>query len=193
MSTRDDILAAARDAFEEGGEAGLSVRDIAGRVGVTPMAIYRHFENKQAIVDALVAEATLDWRKRVAAIPACAPEVWLEKIGEAFLNFALIEPRRFEAAFFTVSSSALRYPDDFIAGGSPAVTLQMELLAELGPHRGARGRGWAVERMITLAALAQGLISLYRAGRIVGDEKAFRALYTRATKTWIQSLRIDAP
>jgi AcrR family transcriptional regulator len=179
MSTRDDILAAARDAFEAGGEAGLSVRDIAGRVGVTPMAIYRHFENKQAIIDALVAEATFDWRKRVAAIPACAPEAWLEKIGDAFLDFALSEPRRFEAAFFTISSSALRYPDDFIA-------------AELGPLRGARGRAWAIDRMITLAALAQGLISLYRAGRIAGDEKAFRALYRRATKTWLQSLRTDA-
>lgn len=186
MGTRDEILSAAWDAFTEGGEAALSVRDIAARVGLTPMALYRHLENKQALVDALVAEATQKWRARVAAIRPCAPREWLLKIGDAFLDFALNEPRTFEAAFLTASSSALRYPDDFVAGGSPAVTLQMQLLSELGPP--GRRASKAVEPMIILAGLAQGLISLYRAGRIAGDEKAFSALYRRAIRTLVNSL-----
>lgn len=191
MTTRSDILAAAAAAFDEGGEAGLSLRDIAARVGVTPMAIYRHYENKQALVDALVAEATDEWRARVAAIRPRAPFEWLMKIGEAFLDFALGEPRKFEAAFLTASSSALRYPDDFAAGGSPAVTLQMQLLEALsaGSPRGSKHS--PLEMVIILAGLAQGLISLYRAGRIAGTENTFRLLYRRALTATVRGFGLE--
>lgn len=189
MTTRNQILAAARDAFEAGGEANLSLRDVASRVGLTPMAIYRHFENKQALVDALVAAATNDWRRRVAAIRPCEPQKWLLKIAEEFLDFALCEPRKFEAAFLVTSSKALKYPDDFAAGGSPAVTLQMQLLTNLAVPDRRRTDKAAIEMMVILAGLAQGLISLYRAGRIAGDEKAFRSLYRRAISRCVRSFR----
>lgn len=189
MATRNDILAAAQEAFEEGGEVALSLRDVASRVGLTPMAIYRHFENKQALIDALVAAATQEWRQRVAAIRPCEPQKWLLKIGDAYLDFALREPRKFEAAFLIASSKALKYPDDFVAGGSPAVTLQMQLLNEFTvPHR-RRTDETVIEMMVILAGLAQGLISLYRAGRIAGDERAFRSLYRRAFARCVQSFR----
>lgn len=186
MEMRDAILAAAGRAFGEGGAAGFSLRDIASRVGVTPMAIYRHFNDKQALIDALVDEATEEWRSRVAAIKPCAPLNWLLKIGESFLEFALSEPRKFEAAFLTPSTRALRYPDDFVAGGSPAVTLQMRLVEALAAESRAGTKQSAIELVIVLAALAHGLISLYRAGRIAGGEKAFRALYRRALLTTVQ-------
>jgi AcrR family transcriptional regulator len=181
MSTRADILEAARAAFEEGGEAALSIRDVAARVGVTPMAIYRHYENKQALLDALVVEAIEEWRRRVAAIPACAPLDWLRKISDAYLDFALRQPRKYEAAFLTLSPTALRYPDDFLAGGSSAVSLQLKLLTDI---RGSKGKASAPlsDVLVVLAGLSQGLISLYRAGRIAGGERKFRALYKRAVE-----------
>ncbi|MES1202404.1 MAG: TetR/AcrR family transcriptional regulator [Pseudomonadota bacterium] len=184
MSTRTDILAAARAAFEEGGEAGLSVRDVAARVGLTPMAIYRHFENKQALLDALVVEAIGEWRRRVADIPACAPIDWLRKIGAAYLEFALREPRKFEAAFLVSSATALRYPDDFLAGGSPAVVLQLNLIREIAP---VDSQSTLSDILVIYAGLSQGLISLYRAGRIAGGERKFRALYGRALETCVRS------
>lgn len=187
MATRDDILDAARAAFEEGGEANLSVRDVAARVGLTPMAIYRHFENKQALLDALVVEAIEDWRRRVAAIPACAPLDWLRKIGDAYLEFALREPRKYEAAFLTASPTALRYPDDFLAGGSSAVSLQIKLLKDITASRGATPAALS-DMIVIIAAQSQGLVTLYRAGRIAGGEKKFRALYRRATESCVRSI-----
>ena len=60
------------------------MRHIAGKVGVTPMAIYRHYPSKQALIDALVLDALAEWSARVAAIPAVAPLEWLaKKIGRA--------------------------------------------------------------------------------------------------------------
>lgn len=174
---------AARTAFEEGGEAGFSIRDVAARAGLTPMAIYRHFENKQALLDALVMEAIGEWRSQVVNIPASAPLDWLQNIGDAYLDFALRTPRKFEAAFMVSSPAALRYPDDFLAGGSPAVSLQIELIRKL---TGANANSVS-DMLVIIAGLSQGLIGLYRSGRIAGGETKFRALYRRALETCIRS------
>ena len=191
MGTRDDILTAGLAAFEEHGEAGLSLRDVASRVGVTPMALYRHYKDRQALLDAIVARATQEWRARVARIRPCAPNDWLLKIGEAFLAYSFEKPRLFEAAFLTASTHALRYPDDFAAGGSPAVTLQMKLIEQMTQGNRIKPAIAPIEMIIILAGLAQGLISLYRAGRIAGDEKSFRLLYRRALKNCVRSFELE--
>lgn len=48
------ILSTARDLFYEVGFHGTTVRDIAGRVGVTVPALYYHHANKEAILAALL-------------------------------------------------------------------------------------------------------------------------------------------
>lgn len=191
MGTRDEILTAGLAAFEEHGEAGLSLRDVASRVGVTPMAVYRHYKDRQALLDAIVAQATQEWRARVARIRPSAPNDWLLKIGEAFLAYSFERPRMFEAAFLTASANALRYPDDFAAGGSPAVTLQMKLIEQMAQRNRIKPPIAPIEMMIILAGLAQGLISLYRAQRIAGDEKSFRLLYRRALKNCVRSFELE--
>jgi AcrR family transcriptional regulator len=166
------------------------MRGIAKEVGITPMAIYRHYESKQALVDALVLDALGEWSRRVAAIPRAPPLEWLRKLGEAHLEFALRRPRRYEAAFLIRSRKARRYPNDFIAGRSPAGALQMELIAEL-MAQGVLKAGSPIEIMIANAALSQGLITLYRAGRIAGGEAEFRDLYLRATERGMASFFVE--
>jgi AcrR family transcriptional regulator len=187
MNTAERILNTARTMFGRGGLSALSMRDIAKKVGITPMAIYRHYENKQALVDALVLDGLDEWSRRVAAIPPSEPLEWLRTINEAYLEFALRKPRRYEAAFLMHSSKARRYPDDFNAGSSPAGALQMNLITEL-MRRGVLKAESPIEIMVANAALAQGLITLYRAGRIVGGEAEFRELYRRATERGMTSL-----
>src|SRR3954454_8981308 len=48
----DKVLAAAREAFAEGGES-TSLEEIARRAGVGIGTLYRHFPNRQALVEAL--------------------------------------------------------------------------------------------------------------------------------------------
>jgi AcrR family transcriptional regulator len=180
MDTKEQILAAARAAFDQEGPEGLSMRDIAKKVGITPMAIYRHYENKQALIDTLVLDALGEWSAIVERIPPQAPLDWINAIGEAHLDFALNSPRRYEAAFLTHTTKARRYPDDFLAGQSPAGTLQLRLIEELITE-GVLKASSPVEVLVTNAALSQGLITLYRAGRMAGGESEFRKLYLRAT------------
>ncbi|HEX4224089.1 MAG TPA: TetR/AcrR family transcriptional regulator [Pseudonocardiaceae bacterium] len=69
------ILAHTLAAFEEQGYHGTSVRDIARRVGVTVPALYYHYENKQALLFALLTqsmEALLE--KCEAALAETAPD-----------------------------------------------------------------------------------------------------------------------
>jgi AcrR family transcriptional regulator len=179
MDTRARILRAARKLFDEKGLEQLSLRSVAKRVGITPMAIYRHFDSKQALVDALVLNGLAQWSARVDALPPAKGLAKLKQIGEAFLDFALKEPRRFEAAFLIHSKKARRYPGDFVAGRSPAGKVQIEAI-EQAMADGILRADSAIEIMMTNAALGQGLVTLYRAGRIAGGETEFRKLYRRA-------------
>lgn len=186
MDTRDRIFKAARRLFDEKGLEGVSLRNVAKKIGLTPMAIYRHFEDKQALVDALVLDGLAEWSARVEALPPSDGLARIAQIGEAYLDFALKEPRRFEAAFLLHSDKARRYPDDFLAGHSPAGNAQLKALAELAAQ-GLIAKNAPVEILVTNAALSQGLISLYRAGRIAGGEDEFRKLYRRAMRRSTES------
>jgi len=185
VNTQDRIFKAARKLFDEKGLEGVSLRNVAKKIGITPMAIYRHFEDKEALIDALVLDGLAEWSARVEALPPCKGLAKLEQIGEAYLDFALKEPRRYEAAFLLPSRQARRYPDDFLAGRSPAGNIQLKVLEEAI----AEGLIAAapIEILITNAGLSQGLITLYRAGRIAGGEDEFRALYRRAMQRSTES------
>jgi AcrR family transcriptional regulator len=76
------ILAAARDAFYEAGYHGTSVRDIARRVGVTVPALYYHYENKEALLLAILDDS-LDHLTRMcqAAVAEAGP-----RADDRFLN-----------------------------------------------------------------------------------------------------------
>lgn len=189
MLTAESIAKAAWECFEKNGEAGLSLRRVAARLGVTPMALYRHFANRQALVDELAADALGEWRARVAAIAPGAPANWLARIADSYLDFALSCPRRYEAAFLLPSAAALRYPDDFLAGKSSAGNLELDLLDRLD---GSARREELAGTLIGMTALAQGLVTLYRAGRIAGGESAFRALFGRQMTHFLASLRAGA-
>jgi AcrR family transcriptional regulator len=190
METRTRILRASRKLFDEKGLEELSLRSVARRVGITPMAIYRHFDSKEALVDVLVLDGLAQWSARVDALPPAKGLAKVEQIGEAFLDFALEEPRRFEAAFLIHSKKARRYPDDFVAGRSPAGTVQLKAI-EQAMADGFLEAHSAIEIMMTNAALGQGLVTLYRAGRIAGGEAEFRKLYRRATRRLMETFMTE--
>ena len=73
-NTKQEILDAALELFSVQGFEATSIAQIAGAVGIRKASLYSHFENKQAILDALVQEvleqyeehslfARADWEK----------------------------------------------------------------------------------------------------------------------------------
>ena len=55
-NTKKEILEAALELFSVQGFEATSISQIAGAVGIRKASLYSHFENKQAILDALVQE-----------------------------------------------------------------------------------------------------------------------------------------
>jgi AcrR family transcriptional regulator len=190
-STRDRLLVAARRLFDRGGVDAVSVRQVAARVGITPMAVYRHYADREALIDAIVLDALDAWAERVAAIEVEEPLAWLSAACDAFLEFALGEPRRFEAAFLVPSARARRIPDDFAAGRSPAGRLWLPRLEALARDGRLAADTTPLEVAISVWALAQGLVTLYRAGRFTGDARDFRAFHRRSVRRCLASF-VDA-
>jgi TetR/AcrR family transcriptional regulator, tetracycline repressor protein len=55
VSRRDEVLQAALDLLDEVGLDALTTRRLAERLGVRPGALYRHFDSKRALLNAMVA------------------------------------------------------------------------------------------------------------------------------------------
>ena len=62
-NTKQEILEAALDLFSIQGFEGTSVSQIADAVGIRKASLYSHFENKQAVLDALVQEVLKQYEK----------------------------------------------------------------------------------------------------------------------------------
>jgi AcrR family transcriptional regulator len=54
VTRRDQILDAAMGCFASAGFRGTTTREIAGRVGITEAALYRHFASKEALYTAII-------------------------------------------------------------------------------------------------------------------------------------------
>jgi AcrR family transcriptional regulator len=186
--TKDRILSAAKTVLDREGVAGLTIRKVAARAGVSPMAMYRHFADKDALLNALVDDGLAAWAKMVGSIQAQDPLKWLEELTEAFLDFALTQPHRFDAAFFLPAPNARQYPDDFAAGRSPVIAMLMVRIDQA--RAGGRvGEKSALDIVLSLSALAQGLVSMQRANRFSGD-KQFKSLFRSTVRHCIDSFLV---
>jgi AcrR family transcriptional regulator len=72
-ATRQEIISAAWDVARANGPAGLTLREVAVRVGMQPPSLYSHFESKNAIYDAMFAQAWRQFMDRIAEIEPRLP------------------------------------------------------------------------------------------------------------------------
>ncbi|MFF5767069.1 TetR/AcrR family transcriptional regulator [Streptomyces tanashiensis] len=93
-------LRAARELLEEDGSAGLSLRAVARRAGVSATAPYRHYADRDALVSAVAAEGYRELAQHLAAAhPAPSTPEDLAAVAVAYVRFALDHPALFRAMF----------------------------------------------------------------------------------------------
>lgn len=87
--------------LESSDEAGLSLRELARRVGVSPNAVYRHFANKEALLNALAAEGfrRFNAAQVQAAVSGGDLKKGFLKAGRAYVRFAQDQPALFRLMF----------------------------------------------------------------------------------------------
>jgi len=95
---RAALVASGMRALAENGIDGISLRDVARRAGVTPPAVYRHFQDKDQLVDAIAAECLERLYATTAAAIAKASDNPLARFrhaGIAYVQFAVAHPEHF--------------------------------------------------------------------------------------------------
>lgn len=158
----------------EGAEArpeALSVAALARRAGVSPMAPYRHFPDKQALIEALARRGFAELGQRVAAIDAADPHAAIEAFGVAYVEFALAHPGLFRLMY----GGAPPTPDDAVAADPTSVYGRFSALvaALVEPEQ-------REDVALALWSMAHGLASLCLAGRIRGRPAPPAELVRRA-------------
>ena len=82
----EKVLAAAREAFAEGGES-TALEEIARRAGVGIGTLYRHFPNRQALLEALYVDEVEEVCRSAAQLDAASPWEALNGWFERFIAY----------------------------------------------------------------------------------------------------------
>jgi AcrR family transcriptional regulator len=199
MTTPDKILSAASRLLSRHGAEAVTMRRVAHAVGITPMAIYRHFPDRDALLNALANQGFAGLASRYAHAFArngrpcsrASLESRLNKLALLYLDHAIAHPHLFELMFLKPRAGARRFPRDFTAGHSPTANYLAQAIRDAIDAkqlpRMPEPEIWEI--VFEMGALASGLIMLHLGGRTAASPSAFRALYQRAFRRYLRGLR----
>lgn len=126
---RVDLIDAAVDLIAETGSVdGVSLRAAAKRAGVSPMAVYNHFADKEALLVAAVEHCWDEFQAAIAAtLDESEPSARLRAAGDAYVRFALEHPGRYAVMF----SGARNLPERAVPIGMSAFDTLVAMVADI--------------------------------------------------------------
>jgi len=149
----------------------LSLREVARAVGVSPTAVYRHFPDKGALLNALAAEGLgrLAAAQHAAAEAAGGGERGFIATGVAYVRFALANPALFRLTFgATAARNILDAPEHV----PDAMAFLRANAAEAATAIGGDARVIAISAW----SIAHGLATLILEQQIEADDAMIEAV-----------------
>jgi len=187
-STSEKIASAARRLLDREGADAVTMRRVAEAVGITAMAVYRHYPNRAGLLNALADEGFAELTLRLESLRTSGDMTKrLERVMDVFLDHALERPRLFELMFLKPREGARRFPEDFRAGRSLTANPSEVILRE-GMEAGVLREDDVWEIVFEMGALLQGLIMLYLGGRTSMSEKEFRKFCRRSFERYMHGI-----
>jgi AcrR family transcriptional regulator len=123
QATIDEILDTAWRLARAEGLAGLSLRELAGEVGMRPQSLYSYFDSKNAIYDAMYAQGEQQFAEGQAQWNLTGDaRTDLTTIGTYFVEFCTEDPVRYQLLFqrtipgFEPSAESFAISVDSLAG-----------------------------------------------------------------------------
>ncbi|WP_055700175.1 MULTISPECIES: TetR/AcrR family transcriptional regulator [Streptomyces] len=95
-SLPEALVAAALELLDEAGQAGVTVREVARRAGVSPGAPFRHFADRQALLTAVAERILADYEAWQLAAVERAEGSAMRAFGIGFVRYAIRHPHRFD-------------------------------------------------------------------------------------------------
>jgi len=187
-NTADRIARVALSILEEEGPDAVTMRRVAQAVGITPMAIYHHFPNREALLNSITDR---EFTKLLNYIQAHSlrgnAEARLIAVMDGYVDYALAQPRVFDYVFSRVRQGARQFPEDFRARRSPTLNPVADAIAK-EMEKGTLKKDDVWEVAFGLWAHVHGYVVLYRGGRIGLSEKEFRELLHRSVRRFVDGL-----
>ena len=170
QATIEEIKATARRQIAEDGAASLSLGAIARAMGMTPPALYRYFENRNALVVALIVDA-------------------YDSMGQAMEKSVLALPQddysgRFLALMRAYRQWALEHPENYaLMYGAPIADVTIS---------GEQAEQFQRAVMRSMGAMVQVLRAAHDADRlIIPPQYDHPPPSVRRALTWMQSVLHD--
>lgn len=180
-ASRERIISTAISLYLDGGLKQVTMRRIASALKLTPMALYRHFHNKEELLIALIDEGFrifAEYQFRALQGATTAERLWLA--GKAFVDFTLEQPEFFKVLFMAPDIFATTtLPEEVNARGRSTYQFLVDRVSE-GLREGYL-RGDEPEKLArTIWGLSHGLASLYLSQMLETDEAGFRQMFMEA-------------
>lgn len=189
QTTAELVARAALEILEAEGAEAVSMRRVASAVEITPMAIYHHFPNREALLNFITEREFSRLLEYIQARPLRgSAEARLIGILGGYLDYALARPRVFDYVFSRPRPGARRFPKDFRERRSPTLNPVADIIVGM-MEKGVLKRDDVWEIAFALWAHVHGYVMLYRAGRIGLSENEFRELIHRSLRRFIHGLK----
>lgn len=123
---RDRLCDVAERLFAERGPEAVTIRELAGALGVSPMTPYRYFKDKDAILAATRARAFDRHAQAMEDAYASVPDDPMARstcLRDTYIRFAMDNPEAYKLMFDTRQASAGDYPDLVRAGERSRATM----------------------------------------------------------------------
>jgi AcrR family transcriptional regulator len=175
---RKTIIAVAVELLAQNGLRGLSLRSVAGAVGLAPNAMYSYFADKEQLEAAVAAEVAA--RLHVILLKACAKktaEASIRSLAKAYLRFAKEQHLLYEALVVTRPVS-----------GEDAVVPERLWLFFVDQVRQLTGESKSREAAVALWAFLHGIAALQSA-QAFNKEKPVSS-FEFGLSAWIEAAKL---
>lgn len=162
---REALIDAALDLISEKGPAGFTFADAARGAGVSPAAPYRHFRDRDALMADIAKrgfEALAEDLSSASKDGSGNPVATIERIGQAYIDFARREPALFSAMF--ESGLAPSEAPDVKVAEDRAFGVLLEACEATSESAKTAHRPPPMMMALHLFSLAHGIAALYSRG-----------------------------
>jgi AcrR family transcriptional regulator len=112
ISLKEACVQAAREVITENGVEGLSMRDVARKLGISHQAPYRHFESRDHLLAEIMRRCFADFAHHLDERTRSGnAEADLEAMGHAYLDYARNKPTEYRLMFGTPWPEPAQHPE----------------------------------------------------------------------------------
>jgi AcrR family transcriptional regulator len=189
--TRVRLLREARDLYLEKGLAAFSLREVARRVDLSPAAVYRHFDSKEALLREVCATGFRTFGSYLMrALAAPTPRERMTSSARQYLRFGLENPLDYGVMFMGGAQGfAAIVPAPSEGAPEPTFQFLVDRVEECMRAKVLR-QADSTEIAAIIWAHVHGLVSLRLSGQLqrAGTDAEFTRFYETAVERLLAGL-----